>query len=80
MKKLLKTITASLFIGTVMLSGCSNNNQSAGDKEQDQLAQIQEKGVMVVGTEGTYSPNSYHDDEGNLVGFDVEVADRKSVV
>lgn len=74
MKKLLKTITASLFIGTVMLSGCSNNNQSAGDKEQDQLAQIQEKGVMVVGTEGTYSPNSYHDDEGNLVGFDVEVA------
>ena len=39
----------------------------------DQLTQIQEKGVIVIGTEGTYAPNSYHDEEGNLTGFDVEV-------
>ena len=39
----------------------------------DQLTQIQDKGVILIGTEGTYAPNSYHDEEGNLTGFDVEV-------
>ena len=29
--------------------------------------------MIVIGTEGTYAPNSYHDEEGNLTGFDVEV-------
>ena len=41
---------------------------------QDRLAQIKERGYIIVGTEGTYSPNSYHDENGDLVGFDVEVA------
>ena len=47
---------------------------SAGTGEGDLLAQIKERGYIVVGTEGTYSPNSYHDENDNLVGFDVEVA------
>ena len=68
MKKLLK-MGMSLALACTVLSACSNENES-----EDQLSQILEKGVMVVGTEGTYSPNSYHDEDGNLVGFDVEVA------
>ena len=40
------------------------------------LDQILEKGVITIGTEGTYSPNSYHDESGRLVGFDVEVAEK----
>ena len=40
----------------------------------DLLDKIQQAGVMIVGTEGTYSPNSYHDENGDLVGFDVDVA------
>lgn len=42
----------------------------------DLLARIQEEGVIIIGTEGTYSPNSYHDEIGKLVGFDVEVAEK----
>lgn len=38
------------------------------------MSQIQQRGVLRIGTEGTYSPNSYHDESGELVGFDVEVA------
>ena len=30
--------------------------------------------MIRVGTEGTYAPNTYHDENGDLVGFDVEVA------
>ncbi len=40
----------------------------------DLLDTIRERGRMIVGTEGTYPPNSYYDADGNLVGFDVEVA------
>lgn len=67
MKKLL-LLTLSLVM-ILSLSACNNSSN-----DEDQLAKIQDAGVMVVGTEGTYSPNSYHDDNGDLVGFDVEVA------
>ena len=28
----------------------------------------------MIGTEGTFAPFSYHDDNDNLVGYDVEVS------
>lgn len=38
------------------------------------LADVQEAGALVVGTEGTYRPFSYHEDgAGELTGYDVEV-------
>ena len=40
----------------------------------DQLAQIREKGEIVVAMEGTWSPWTYHDENDELVGYDVEVA------
>lgn len=40
----------------------------------DELSQIQESGVLKVGVEGTYPPYTYHDEDGELTGFDVEVA------
>ncbi|MDO5350025.1 MAG: amino acid ABC transporter substrate-binding protein [Lachnospiraceae bacterium] len=56
----------------------AGNNKEAESKEadspDDSLTKIQEAGVLKIGTEGTYSPYSYHDEEGNLVGFDVEIA------
>ena len=39
------------------------------------LADVQEAGVLTVGTEGTYRPFSFHTDgSGDLTGYDVEVA------
>lgn len=43
------------------------------EEDGGQLAAILQAGVLRIGTEGTYSPNSYHDESGELVGFDVEV-------
>ena len=40
----------------------------------DQLSDIQNKGEIVVATEGAWAPWTYHDENGTLVGFDVEVA------
>lgn len=51
-------------------------SESAGAEGsgKDQLAQIQEKGQLVVAMEGTWSPWTYHDEKDELVGYDVEVA------
>ena len=45
--------------------------EASGD---DLLNEIKERGYIIVGTEGTWSPYTYHDDNDELVGFDVEVA------
>ncbi len=46
----------------------------AAAEEGDLLAQIQSRGEIVVATEGAWAPWTYHDEENQLVGFDVEVA------
>lgn len=68
MKKTLCAVAAGIAAVAVALTGC--NKQAAGD----QLAAIKAKGELVVATEGTWAPWTYHDENNNLVGFDVEVA------
>jgi len=41
---------------------------------QGDLQLVKSSGVIRVGTEGTYSPFTYHDAKGALTGFDVEIA------
>ena len=69
MTKFLKTLLAAVLL-CVSLTACTGGKPA----EKSLLEQIKERGYIIVGTEGTYFPNSYHDDNGNLVGFDVEVA------
>ena len=40
---------------------------------QSALDQVKEAGALRIGTEGTYAPFTFHDDTGELVGFDVEI-------
>lgn len=40
----------------------------------DSLAAIKQRGSLRIGCEGTYSPFCYQDEQGNLVGFDVDIA------
>ena len=56
----------------VLLTACGGGS----DEASSDLARVKEAGVLKVGTEGTYSPFSYHDPKTNeLVGYDVEVID-----
>jgi L-cystine transport system substrate-binding protein len=43
-------------------------------EEKDLLAEIKDEGILTVGTEGTYPPFTFHDEKGELTGFDVEIA------
>jgi cystine transport system substrate-binding protein len=74
----------------IILSGCGTSENEANNEdkkteenaaggenateEKDLLAEIKDEGVLTVGTEGTYPPFTFHDENGELTGFDVEIA------
>lgn len=62
---------AVILLGLLLLAGCAPKGE---DKGGDALARIQAKGEITVALEGTWSPWGYHDQSGELVGYDVEVA------
>lgn len=45
-----------------------------GGSGEDVLAKVKEEGTLIIGTEGTYPPFTFHDASGELTGFDVEIA------
>lgn len=46
---------------------------SEAAQPDDLLSAIQDKGEIVIAMEGTWAPWTYHDEEDQLVGYDVEV-------
>ena len=85
MKQLTKltalTLTAALAVGltdcgstaaesTADTAGTETTETAGGDL----LSEIQAKGTITVAMEGTWAPWTYHDEDDNLVGYDVEVA------
>lgn len=69
MKKMF-TVLMMVMLAIGMLAVPAGAEEQAGD----QLARILEKGEIIIATEGTWSPWTYHDESDTLVGFDVEVA------
>ena len=55
-------------------SSPSSSNPVQTEAPTDLLTQIQERGETVVAMEGTWAPWTYHDEDDQLVGYDVEVA------
>ena len=66
MKKTTLCKLLAMLLLLVMTASCAS--------AETQLEAIQAKGEMVVATEGAWAPWTYHDEQGTLVGFDVEVA------
>ena len=87
MKNLAK-LTALTLTAALALTACGSTADSAAPAEStadtaateetggDLLSQIQADGTITVAMEGTWAPWTYHDENDNLVGYDVEVATR----
>ncbi|MEH7463082.1 amino acid ABC transporter substrate-binding protein [Bacillus thuringiensis] len=76
MKKLLSFfVLALLVVGVVAGCGKQEKDNTAESTSKDALEQIKKSGELVVGTEGTYPPFTFHDGSGKLTGFDVEIAE-----
>jgi L-cystine transport system substrate-binding protein len=72
-----KPLVALAAVATVALSACGGTDDGdAATTDTDSAFGLAQDGVLVVGTEGTYRPFSYHEDgSGDLVGYDVEVVE-----
>jgi len=76
-RRALLTLAAS----TLLLAACSqsttdetaSNADSTTEGGSELLQRINNGGTINVGTEGTYPPFTYHDQSGELTGYDVEV-------
>ncbi|WP_125143411.1 transporter substrate-binding domain-containing protein [Clostridium transplantifaecale] len=53
--------------------GETEAQEETGEEPDDLLSAIQDKGEIVIAMEGTWAPWTYHDEDDNLVGYDVEV-------
>lgn len=77
MKKILTVLlTISLLFGMAAMVGCGNTNQTA-DKDKSELtgwAYIEDKGELIIGLDDTFAPMGFRDESGNLVGFDIDLA------
>ena len=69
MRKKLILLFAFVLAFSAVLAGCGK-----AEKSDDLLGKIKSQGYVTVAMEGQWAPWTYHDEAGNLVGFEVEVA------
>ena len=77
MKKRILSALLVVTFAVAALAGCKSSDtadESTGSETGDLLAQIQEKGTITIAMEGNWAPWTYEDEDGNLVGFEVEVS------
>jgi L-cystine transport system substrate-binding protein len=73
--------SALLAAAALSLTACSSSGGDSAAEESTPAAgttlqEIQDAGVLTIGTEGTYSPFSFHEGgSGELTGYDVEIAE-----
>ena len=68
-----KLVFAALTAMTVVFGGCSKKS------EGDLLSSIKAKGKITIAMEGAWAPWTYHDEKNELVGYDVEVGNKKVI-
>jgi cystine transport system substrate-binding protein len=71
-------VVVALTLGSLLVAACSStastNGPTSSASDDQSLAKVKDAEELVVGTEGTYRPFSYHENgSGDLTGYDVEV-------
>ena len=84
----LRAVLALSATAALALTGCTTNTEGPQDSgepknevsvESDEQiaalvpAEIRDKGVLVVGTNTPYAPNEFKNENGEIVGFDIDV-------
>lgn len=70
MKKIF--FTSFVLLSTILSLSCSKKSSS----EESLLSKIKQKGEITIAMEGTWAPWTYHDENNNLVGYDVEIGQK----
>ena len=73
--KLISLLLAVFLIATLTACGGGGDSEGGEDAAESTWAKVESTGVLTVGTEGTYSPYSFHDSDDKLTGYDVEIVE-----
>ena len=71
-KFVLCVLLLALLASLALMTGCGNNDAQDGDVDAD--GQDAAKETLVVGLDDAFAPMGFRDEQGNLVGFDIDLA------
>lgn len=85
MKKKLLFLLVSVLVFSMVLTGCNGDKKEVEDKEvkEENTDAVKEgdsndtiiaKGKFVLGLDDSFPPMGFRDEEGNIVGFDIDLA------
>ncbi|WP_297207404.1 amino acid ABC transporter substrate-binding protein [uncultured Brachyspira sp.] len=76
----MKRIFLLLFIAAMIIVSCGSNN-TANDQASEETSQadnslqkVKDAGKLVLGLDDTFAPMGFRDENGNVVGFDIDLA------
>ena len=80
MKKLgiISMVAALALTATIGFAGCSSTPATSGTSqttEDNSLQKIKDSGKFILGLDATFKPMGYTDENDQIVGFDIDVAD-----
>lgn len=73
-KFLLLAAVLVLAVSALSLTGCGGGSDSGDSSEDTSWTYVEDKGELVVGLDDTFAPMGFRDEDGNLVGFDIDLA------
>ena len=72
--KALVVAAAALSLSALLLAGCSGGTAADDKKADDKAPAQEEKTTLIVGLDNAYPPYGFVGDDGNLTGFDIDLA------
>ena len=73
-KLLVLTTVLVLVVSAFALTGCGGSSDSGDASEDTSWTYVEDKGELIVGLDDTFAPMGFRDEDGNLVGFDIDLA------
>ena len=90
-KKFAKVLAALALVPALMFAGCAsegtadeaaettaaaeNSDETAAASEDASLQNVLDSGKLILGLDATFKPMGFTDDEDNIVGFDIDLAE-----
>ncbi|MER0122521.1 transporter substrate-binding domain-containing protein [Streptococcus sp. ZJ93] len=68
-----KLLASAILMSSLALAACSGNAEKSFSANQTEWNRIKEAGVLKVATPGTLYPTSYHNDDNELVGYEIDM-------
>ena len=74
MKQIIKKMTALMMLSILLISLVSCGNRKEKQNKDKSLDKVMDSKKLVLGLDVEFPPMGYYDENGEIVGFDIDVA------